>query len=224
MTLAAIVVSIFYWSPQMRRDQRLVLIYLMALVGAFLGAKLVYIAAEGWLHFGAPDMWIQLIAGKSIVGALLFGYIAVESTKKFLGYTTVTGDSFAAVVPIGVAIGRVGCWFAGCCLGREVEPHWWALRDAHGISRWPAVPMEFAFNAIAALVFLMLRRQRLLTGQHFHCYLIAYGGFRFVHEFLRDTPKVFGGMSGYQITALFLVVLGAIGFARRAAHAPVALA
>ena len=79
--------------------------------------------------------------------------------------------------------------------------------------------MEFAFNLVAALAFWCMRRQRVLAGQHFHCYLIAYGSFRFLHEFLRDTPKVFAGMSGYQITALLLVALGVIGFARRSAHA-----
>jgi phosphatidylglycerol:prolipoprotein diacylglycerol transferase len=55
-----------------------------------------------------------------------------------------------------------------------------------------------------------------LPNQHFHLYLVAYGLFRFTHEFWRDTPQVFGPLSGYQIAALLLVMLGGVGFWRRA--------
>jgi phosphatidylglycerol:prolipoprotein diacylglycerol transferase len=218
MMFAGIVVSIIFWSRLARRDERLVIIYLMALTGAFAGAKLVYLAAEGWLHFGAADMWVQLATGKSIVGALLGGYAMVELAKKFTGYPSVTGDWFATIVPIGVSLGRVGCLVNGCCLGEVCAPAWWALPDARGVPRWPAVPVELAFNLLAVGVFFGMRKRRALPGQHFYLYLIAYGTFRFLHEFLRATPKVFFGISGYQIAALLLVALGAAGFRSRAAH------
>ena len=59
-----------------RRDERLVLIYVAALTGAFVGAKLVYLGAEGWLHWHDPNRWVILATGKSITGALLGGYSA----------------------------------------------------------------------------------------------------------------------------------------------------
>ena len=55
-----------------------------------------------------------------------------------------------------------------------------------------------------------------LRGQHFHLYLIAYGAFRFVHEFLRATPRLGADFSGYQIAALACVALGAWRFVVRA--------
>jgi phosphatidylglycerol:prolipoprotein diacylglycerol transferase len=61
-------------------------------------------------------------------------------------------------------------------------------------------------------VILLLRRQKVLPGQHFHIYLMAYGVFRFAHEFVRDTPRILGPISGYQIAALGVAILGAIGF------------
>ena len=64
-------------------------------------------------------------------------------------------------------------------------------------------------------VILILRRQKILPCQHFHIYLMAYGVFRFFHEFLRDTPQIVGPVSGYQIAALGIFVLGAVGFAMR---------
>jgi prolipoprotein diacylglyceryltransferase len=63
------------------------------------------------------------------------------------------------------------------------------LRDASGIARWPAVPLEIGFNALALPAFLVLRKCRLLAGQHFHLYLMSYGAFRFAHEFARATPR-----------------------------------
>ena len=82
LTLAGIFVSIFLWSRVARRDNRLVLIYVAALAGAFLGAKIVYLAAEGWLHWHDANRWVVLATGKSITGALLGGYAAVEAAKR----------------------------------------------------------------------------------------------------------------------------------------------
>jgi phosphatidylglycerol:prolipoprotein diacylglycerol transferase len=55
-----------------------------------------------------------------------------------------------------------------------------------------------------------------MRGQHFHLYLIGYGVFRFAHEFLRATPPIGFGITGYQIAALACLVLGVTGFIRRA--------
>jgi phosphatidylglycerol:prolipoprotein diacylglycerol transferase len=44
---------------------------------------------------------------------------------------------------------------------------------------------------------------------------MAYGIFRFVHEFARHTPAIVGPISGYQIAALGLVALGFVGFLKR---------
>jgi phosphatidylglycerol:prolipoprotein diacylglycerol transferase len=215
LMLAGIIASIALWSRVARRDERLVLIYVAALTGAFLGAKLVYLAAEGWLYWHDPNRWIILATGKTITGALLGGYAAVEIAKSVLRYTESTGDTFAVVAPVGIMFGRVGCMIHGCCLGKACAAGWLAIRDAQGVPRWPSSQTEFAFNAVMLLVVLGLRARKLLPGQHFHIYLMAYGVFRFLHEFLRDTPAILGPISGYQVAAVALLVLGATGFARR---------
>src|SRR6202042_2853319 len=170
LMLAGILVSVLLWSRIARRDERLLIIYFAALISAFLGAKLVYLAAEGWMFWDDPQRWIIWATGKSILGALLGGYAGVEVAKKWTGYTQPTGDWFALIAPLGIALGRVGGLLHGCCLG---------------VRCGPAVPMEIAFNIAAILVFISLRRRRILPGQHFHLYLIAYGLFRTLHEFLR---------------------------------------
>src|SRR5437868_258730 len=45
LMLARIVTSILFWSHLAKRDDRLLLIYIAALVGAFSGAKIVYVGA-----------------------------------------------------------------------------------------------------------------------------------------------------------------------------------
>lgn len=208
--------SLWWWSRLARRDERLFLIWGGALVSAFVGGKLGYVLAEGWRDFGQPDVWHRLLTGKTILGALLGGYAGVELVKKLLGYPSTTGDWFAFIVPAGITLGRVGCWLQGCCLGQICgESHWWTLTDRFGIPRWPAVPLEIAFNVLAMLVFALLRQCHRMPGQHFHLYLMAYGVFRFGHEWFRDTPRVLGPVSGYALLAVAVFVLGSIRFGQR---------
>lgn len=218
LMLTGIVVSIALWSRLAKRDERLVLVYIAALAGAFLGAKLVYLAAEGWMHWNDPDRWLQFAIGKSILGALLGGYAGVEIAKYCVNYRAPTGDWFAVIAPIGILFGRIGCLLHGCCLGRVCEPSWYSMRDVAGVPRWPAVPVEMTFNAAALVIFLVLQRARVLPGQHFHLYLMGYGIFRFIHEFFRATPTIAGPFSGYAVAALAVFTLGLVGFVRRRRH------
>jgi phosphatidylglycerol:prolipoprotein diacylglycerol transferase len=75
--------------------------------------------------------------------------------------------------------------------------------------------VEFLFNALILAVLLLFRWGRIAPGQLFHIYLMAYGFFRFFHEFLRDTPHIVGPFSGYQFAAAGVAMLGAAGFVRR---------
>jgi phosphatidylglycerol:prolipoprotein diacylglycerol transferase len=211
----AVVISLVFWVRLARRNDRLLVIYIAALLGAFLGAKIVYLAAEGCMHIGAPDQWLQFATGKSILGALLGGYLAVELAKRFVGYPAATGDWFATIVPLVVIAGRAGCLLHGCCLGTPCASAWYTLNDDQGQARWPAVPAEMVFNAVALALFWAMRRKRILPDQHFHVYLVGYGIFRLGHEFLRDTPRIAHDFSGYQAAALAVLALGACGFIAR---------
>src|SRR5882672_10096222 len=104
LMLAGIIVSICLWSRLARRDDRLLVVYIAALVGAFLGAKAVWFLSDGWRAFGAPDMWLQLATGKTILGGLLGGYAGVEVAKKLVNYRGVTGDWFALIAPIAITL------------------------------------------------------------------------------------------------------------------------
>ncbi len=194
-----------YWFRESKKDGRVALIYAVGLAGAFAGAKLAFLFAEGWLHFHDPNRWMVWLSGKSIMGALPGGWVGVEIAKKSLGYRENTGDRFAMIMPIPLILGRIGCLNAGCCGGIECS-----------FGRWPSVAVEIGFQVVAMVVLWLMRRKHWQAGQHFHLYLIGYGLFRFGHEFLRATPKPFCGLSGYQIIGLATALAAMVAFRHRA--------
>lgn len=213
--LAAIGLSAWYWIWRSKRDPSLLLIYVGSLGGAFLGAKLAYLFAEGWRDWPLADRWLRLASGKSVVGGLLGGYGGVELMKWTLRYRKSTGDLFAMIVPLGIALGRVGCWLQGCCLGKPTTLSWIAIRDRFGVPRWPASQIELLFQLVMFAVLWLLRNRDEWRGRLFFLYLFCYGIFRFFHEFLRDTPVLVEGLSGYQFLSLVMVLAGAVVLYRR---------
>ena len=182
----------------------MLVIYIGALVGAFAGAKLAYLFAEGWLDWPRADRWLRIATGKSVLGGLLGGYAGVELAKKLVGHKSSTGDGFALIVPLGLALGRVGCFFHGCCLGKSGYAGVFATREG----RWPAPMIEGVFQLTMLVMLFELRRSGLLRDRLIFLYFAAYGLFRFLHEFMRETPEMAWGLSGYQIIALGLVWAG----------------
>jgi hypothetical protein len=98
LMLAGIFVSLLFWRRLARRDERLLVIYVAALIGAFLGAKMVYVLAEGWQH-GAKDVWLQFLANHSrrLARQLLDGNCQNWSVAGI-----VTGSP---VAPVGIIVG-----------------------------------------------------------------------------------------------------------------------
>lgn len=214
--VAGVLVSACVWWVVSRRAPvdrwTLLRVYLGGLVGAFAGAKLAYLIGEGWAHLHDAR---ALLTGKSILGAIPGGYAGVVCTKHVLGVRRHTGDWFALAVPCAVAVGRVACLLQGCCAGVVCSEHWWAWHDATGLPRWPAQATELAFNAGFAGWALLAGRTGWSRDNRFHVYMIAYGAFRSVHEFARDTERL-GSFTGYQAVALGVCTAGIVLYRRRA--------
>ncbi|HQZ31382.1 MAG TPA: prolipoprotein diacylglyceryl transferase [Arenimonas sp.] len=193
----------------------------ITLVGAILGAKLAVVMGDALWPLQPFHGWAELaLSGRSIVGALLFGFIAAEVAKPLLNYTLPPNDRFAVVLPFSIATGRLGCWISGCCLGVEMHGPL-AMTAADGVSRFPAALVELGFHLAAGATLLMLWRRKRFAGRLFALYLMAYGAFRFGSEFWRVTPKAFAGLSAYQWMCLAMVAAGAASFhLRRRPSAP----
>lgn len=201
-------------APQVRakenvRGYRVLL--LVTLVFAVVGAKLAALMGDRlWPFVALEDGWRTVVfSGRSIVGGLLFGHLASELTRPLIGYTAAPNDRLAVGLCISIAIGRLGCSLAGCCLGVPWEsPLAWTT---DGVARFPTAPLELVFHLGLAGVLFVLERRRVLFGRLFSLYLVVYGVFRFASEPLRATPKVLWGGSVYQAFAVVLVIVGATG-------------
>lgn len=68
----------------------------------------------------------------------------------------------------------------------------------------PTQLYECFFHFLMALVLFELLRKRLLPGQHLKLYLICYGVYRFLTEYIRPEPRDMLGLTYYQWVALVL--------------------
>jgi len=95
LTLVAVIITGWFWARWFRRDSRLFVVYLGALGGALLGAKLLYLLVDGWRAWGAEDRWLQWATGKTVLGALL----GVTSGWRSRSGGSVTGPSRGIGLP-----------------------------------------------------------------------------------------------------------------------------
>lgn len=188
---------------------------LIMLLGAIFGAKLAVLMGDALWPLQAFTDWVALIySGRSIVGALLFGFLFSEVAKPLIGYRRPPNDRFAILLPFSIATGRIGCWYAGCCLGVPME----ARHVGMMVSDVPLHPIalyEIAFHLSVGAVLIMMFRQRRFQGQLFAIFMVAYGTFRFASEALRATEKAFYGLSAYQWFAAALILAGMMSYSAR---------
>jgi len=179
-----------------------------AFCGAMIGAKLPF-ALYHWEGLLSGTVWFA--HGKTIIAGLLGGYFGVELAKWILHIRTKTGDSYVVPVAVSIAIGRWGCFVAGCCFGTTCE-HAWGFEfplapDAGTILRHPTQVYESIFHLACAVVFLGLWRAGMWKGQLFKLYLTTYLLYRFFTEWIRPEPEWVLGLTAYQWASLAAVVV-----------------
>ncbi|MBV9439809.1 MAG: prolipoprotein diacylglyceryl transferase [Candidatus Eremiobacteraeota bacterium] len=191
-------VALFAWAARRRglaaRDLRIVAA--AALIGGLAGAEIAQLAAAA-------------TPGKSILGGIAGGWLAVIFAKRSLGMVRPLGDLFAFAIAGGEAVGRFGCFFAGCCYGKIAHLPW-AVWD-HGAPRHPTqlYASAAAFATFATIVALD-RRARLPDNAIFYLQGAMFCALRFVVELFRDVPS-YGGFT----LAQYACVVGFAFFAIR---------
>jgi len=132
-------------------------------------------------------------------------------------------DVFAAAIPLGHAIGRLGCFAAGCCYGKPTTAPWgivftspFAYRLAGtplGVHLHPTELYESAAEFLNFLFLVWLGKRQKFTGQIFGTYLILYGFERGTIEFFRGDPgrtMMFNNsVSLMQIVSVVMILTGA---------------
>ncbi len=176
-----------------------------AFIGAMLGAKLPFVLSD-WQELVSGRAWFA--DGKTILTGMAGGYLGVVVAKWSLGICTRTGDSFAVPVAASVAVGRLGCFVAGCCYGRPTSLPWGVVFTQHdGQPRHPTQLYEAAFHALAAVVLYTLQRAGMFRGNLIKLYIIAYAVYRFFTEFVREEQPLWLDLTGYQWSALAMIVV-----------------
>jgi len=144
-----------------------------------------------------------LMAGKTLVGGLLGGIIAVEWTKRQIGVARSTGDLFAIPLCVGIAIGRVGCFLTGLAdntYGSATQLPW-GIDFGDGIRRHPTQLYEIVF--VIALAFFLERvfRRPHREGDVFKLFMVGYLSWRLATGFLSPDPA-FGPLTVIQWTCV----------------------
>jgi phosphatidylglycerol:prolipoprotein diacylglycerol transferase len=181
--------------------ERLFDLGLWLLLAAIVGSKVLLLVVEPEYR-EAPLRLLSLDFLRSggvfyggFLGAVLTAYVLV---RRYQLPWWRTADAFAPGIALGQAIGRQGCFAAGCCWGKPTSLPW-GVRFTELGQQVTGVPIDAhlhptqlyesftAFFFFALLVW--LHRRKTFNGQVILLYGVLYGATRFIIEFFRDDPR-----------------------------------
>ncbi len=174
---------------------------LLIAVSAFVGAKLFHIlfAMPGyyWQH---PWEVLQFWHGGFVFyGGFIFGAAAGVLFARRKGIRLGLGFDLATpAIAIGMAMGRMACFLAGCCYGRPTAWSWpfaVVFHEVDGVVPQarpldtPLIPTQIMSSLLHLGLFVGLvlyRPRKRFHGELFLLYLLFYSVGRFVIEFFRN--------------------------------------
>jgi phosphatidylglycerol:prolipoprotein diacylglycerol transferase len=207
---------------------------IIAILSGIVGAKLLMILVDFGYYASHPRELFALStlqAGGVWSGGLLLALVMCIWYMRINNMPVLrTCDAFAPGLALGHAFGRVGCFAAGCCYGRETHLPWGVTFTnplAHSISDTPLhIPLhptqiyEMILELCNCVFLVWLTRRKKFDGQIIGAYMIIYGIGRFFIEFVRGDEgrgEFLGWMSGTQAIAICLVIFGGLLFMKRRA-------
>lgn len=156
--------------------------------------------------------WGMTFFGGIIGGVLTFVLeYFVHLRKKYGSYLKHVAIVAGMAIPLAHAIGRIGCVLDGCCYGKETDSIFGIKFNTTETKVYPTNLFEciFLFVLAGLLIYLVFRHQFEMTLQ---VYMISYGVFRFLIEYLRgdDRGQLIPGVSPSQFWAILLFIGGLI--------------
>ncbi|MBO4572974.1 MAG: prolipoprotein diacylglyceryl transferase [Clostridia bacterium] len=177
---------------------------------------------QGFYNYLAEGVFVirgQTFYGGLIGGAVVFilfyfgvGHFVFKdkaNIRQFNELATIAAPSIVGAH----AFGRIGCLMGGCCYGAITDKWYGIMMYSGGVwaKRVPTQLFEslFLFALAAVLVFLIIKFK---NRNALSIYLVAYGVWRFIIEFVRaDSERGSSGIPGLypsQVTAIILVIVG----------------
>lgn len=207
------------------------------IVSALVGAKLLLLVIE-WEAYGTSP-WELLTLVRSggvfyggLIAALLVSIWYLRRHRMPVWSVT---DVFAPAVALGHVVGRMGCFFAGCCHGRPTDVPWAVTFRSEYAAQNVGTPINIPLHPtqlyeagaelfILGALLLTERKGRTFPGRTFWTYMFLYGISRFVIEFYRgDVRGMVGALSTSQFVSVLIVPLSIVMLillARRSSPAP----
>jgi phosphatidylglycerol:prolipoprotein diacylglycerol transferase len=199
--LAALLVAARLGARDGLPRERLFDLGLWLLLAAIVGSKVLLLVVEPEYR-AAPLRLLSLDFLRSggvfyggFLGAVVTAYVLV---RRYQLPWWRTADAFAPGIALGQAIGRQGCFAAGCCWGKPTTQPW-GVRFSELGQQVTGVPIDThlhptqLYESFAALIFFALlvwmHRRKTFDGQIILTYGVLYGATRFVIEFFRDDPR-----------------------------------
>lgn len=205
------------------------------IISALVGAKLLLLVTDFRTYLSNPRELLTLVrvAGVFYGGLILAVVVAIWYIRRIGLPLWTTCDVFAPGIALGHVVGRLGCFFAGCCYGKPTDQPWgvtftdpFANANTGTPLNVPLHPTQLyeagAEGLILAILLVTERRGRPFPGRTFWLYILLYAISRYAVEIYRGDPRgTIGTMSTSQFISLLLIPLAiAMLFYLRRRHAP----
>lgn len=217
--LAACIV--YYRAKKVGLDiNSMIIIAACAVGGALVGAKLLYIAVS----YDPKEILEDITQGRFVIlagsGLVFYGGLIGGAVTALLGLI-ISGELKSAdkvcsavvpAIPVGHAVGRIGCFLAGCCYGAEYDGIFAVTFPKAGVfvPVFPVQLLEAALNMVLFLVLLYFGRREKIKYELLYLYMILYSLERFLLEFLRG-DRIRGFLQGFSTSQWISMGLLAVG-------------
>jgi len=180
-------------------------------IWGIIGGRVLYVLLNLNYYLNAPlDIFKIYEGGLAFHGSFIFGLLSLLFfLKKNKLPVLETLDKVVIFLPLAHALGRIGCFFNGCCYGYPTDVFRGTfLEKCFGCLHPVQLYSSLCLTGIFFLLFAADRKKR-FAGQILSLYLILYGICRFLLEFLRaDNASVFFKLSLFQIISIVLFLTG----------------
>jgi len=184
---------------------------LWMMIGTVVGARTAYVLAN-LAYFAENPIQILNVRDGGLVfyGGLIGGSIGVALFARLRRLALLPlADFLVTGLPLGHAIGRVGCFLNGCCHGIPTDRPWGVIFK--GIRSHPTQLYETAGNLLVFLIVWQFYLSRPAKGRTLALYLLTYPLLRFMLEFYRgDARLAVMGLHTSQWTSLLLLSVGLV--------------
>lgn len=189
-----------------------------AVILGFLAAKILFVITQ-WKDFISNPLSFLSGSGFVVYGGIIGGAITIYGFCRIKKISMLEYlDLMIPSVALAQAFGRVGCFLAGCCYGKETNSCIGIVFTnsdfaPNGVKLLPTQLIMSAGDLIIMAILLYYASRRPIRGRVSALYLILYSVGRFAVEFLRNDDRgMVGIFSTSQFIAIFILLLGIAGF------------